>query len=62
MPSIYTLKGNSTLYVHFGKHSHATFKHVYIYKALDHLFKIYMFYLKDICLLLPILYIYVHGE
>ena len=62
MPTIYTLKGNSTLYVHFGMHSRAIFTHVYIHKALDHLFKIYMFYLKSTCLLLAILYIHVHGE
>jgi len=43
------LKCNSTSYIHFGKHSRATFKHVYIHKALDHLFNIYMFYLKGIC-------------
>jgi len=60
MPSIYTLKGNSTSYVHFGKHSRATFRRVYIYKALDHLFQIYTFYLKGIWFLLLILY--VHGE
>ena len=38
------LRGNSTSYIYFGKHSCAIFKRVYIGKALDHLFNIYTFY------------------
>ena len=56
------LKGNSTSYIHFGEAFSCHIQHVYIHKVLDHLFNMYTFHLKGICLLLPVLYIHAHGE
>ena len=50
-------------YVHILRSSFVPYVHICTFcKALGYLSNIHMLYLKGICLLLPILYIHVHGE